>query len=379
MTSLSKGLFSSGISVKSEVFDANTMEWNDSPIGSSIQLAKSKQLLFVVFIHGEDECEGSRKLLDLLSNSECALAKKFGESCVAIKIKNGSESFKQFSQIYPVLLVPSLYFIDSASGVDLEVTAVNAEVTLDRLMASLDKAVVAKVTRDADASKVATAPQQGASAEVAADESGAQATTAAAVPAAANPAATDTVYAELDFRATEVAAPAGASNAATANDTASAAADAGQKQLALDERVARAKEMLEKSRQKKSQEEKEKAKNSELERRALGKNLHEFKRQQEEEQAKRIAEERRKEKAEEAAARERVRAQIAQDRAEKAARFDALKKEEEEKRQQREAEERQRQAQEAERLAAARRAERRRMNEDFADLMACLFCWVPSL
>ena len=44
----------------------------------------------------------------------------------------------QFSAIYPVILVPSIYFIDSQSGVNIETTG--GVVTKEKLMESLNKA-----------------------------------------------------------------------------------------------------------------------------------------------------------------------------------------------------------------------------------------------
>jgi hypothetical protein len=44
----------------------------------------------------------------------------------------------QFSQLYPVVLVPSIYFIDARSGVDIEVTG--GPITKEQLVGSIDKA-----------------------------------------------------------------------------------------------------------------------------------------------------------------------------------------------------------------------------------------------
>lgn len=114
------------------------MEWYEQGVGPAIQKAKADQTLFVVVIHGEDDA--SQSFLKLMDDP--AVLDKLS-SVVAIKILQGSESFKQFSQLYPVLLVPSMYFIDSASGVDLEVTG-GAAATVESLSKSIDKAWAAK-------------------------------------------------------------------------------------------------------------------------------------------------------------------------------------------------------------------------------------------
>merc|ERR1712096_278878 len=58
---------------------------------------------------------------------------------VCISVENGTPTCMQFSSIYPVILVPSVYFIDSSTGVDLEITG--GIVTKESLMASISKAL----------------------------------------------------------------------------------------------------------------------------------------------------------------------------------------------------------------------------------------------
>uniref|UniRef100_A0A8C0UP03 UBX domain-containing protein 4 n=1 Tax=Cyanistes caeruleus TaxID=156563 RepID=A0A8C0UP03_CYACU len=84
---------------------------------------------------------------------------------------------------------------------------------------------------------------------------------------------------------------------------------------------------LEERREEKRKEEEQKEIKKEIERRKTGKEMLEYKRRQEEELTKRMLEERNREKAEEKAARERIRQQIAMDRAERAARFAKSKEE----------------------------------------------------
>uniref|UniRef100_A0A8C3R7T7 UBX domain-containing protein 4 n=1 Tax=Cyanoderma ruficeps TaxID=181631 RepID=A0A8C3R7T7_9PASS len=84
---------------------------------------------------------------------------------------------------------------------------------------------------------------------------------------------------------------------------------------------------LEERREEKRKEEEQKEIKKEIERRKTGKEMLEYKRRQEEELTKRMLEERNREKAEERAARERIRQQIAMDRAERAARFAKSKEE----------------------------------------------------
>jgi len=292
------------------------MDWKSTGIGAAIQAAKADNKLFVVFVHGAESCENSKTFTDILNSDD--VSSEFNSNCVSIRIGYEDEARKQFEQFYPVIIVPALYFIESSSGVNLEVAA--GEVTKEKLMASLTKALGSK------------SPSIGASATPSTDEKCQTATST-----------TDTSPSTSSEQPVEGATSSASSSSANTDP-----------KVALEERVARAKELLEKRRQQKASEEDGKEKNREVERRELGKNLQEFKRQQEEAESLRVAEERKKDKAEEAAARERVRAQIAQDRAEKAARFNQLQQEEADKRNEREAERKAEAAAEAERLAAQR-------------------------
>jgi len=293
------------------------MDWKSTGIGAAIQAAKADNKLFVVFVHGAESCENSKTFTDILNSDD--VSSEFNSNCVSIRIGYEDEARKQFEQFYPVIIVPALYFIESSSGVNLEVAA--GEVTKEKLMASLTKALGSK------------------SPSVAAAD---------ATPSTNEKSQTAT--------STTVTSPSTSSEQPVEGATSSASSSSANTdpKVALEERVARAKELLEKRRQQKASEEDGKEKNREVERRELGKNLQEFKRQQEEAESLRVAEERKKDKAEEAAARERVRAQIAQDRAEKAARFNQLQQEEADKRNEREAERKAEAAAEAERLAAQR-------------------------
>ena len=184
-------------------------------------------------------------------------------------------SCKQFSAIYPVILVPSIYFIDSQSGVNIETTG--GAVTKEKLLESLNKARNSK-------SESMTSPRNERveqARQVLQNEG-------------------------LDDSKSEVAA------AATSTPTTS---------MTLEERVERAKRLLAQKQAEKVLEEKEKEKNSETERREVGKKMAEMKRKQADEEIRKAAEERQKEKEEQRVALEKIREQLAQDRAERAEKF----------------------------------------------------------
>lgn len=90
------------------------------------------------------------------------------------------------------------------------------------------------------------------------------------------------------------------------------------------EKVERARKLIEMQKQQKLEEEREKERLREIERRKMGKNLQSAKRQQQDLELKLAHEERIKEKAAELEARERIRAQIAQDKIERKQREQAL-------------------------------------------------------
>lgn len=91
--------------------------------------------------------------------------------------------------------------------------------------------------------------------------------------------------------------------------------------LSAEEKLNRAKELVEKQRIQKQKEEEEKERQKEIERRKMGQNVQQMKRWQEDQELKQLKEEREREKRENQAARDRVLAQIAQDKAERAAKF----------------------------------------------------------
>lgn len=92
--------------------------------------------------------------MELLSDPE--VAKGLSPNYAAIKVKAGTQSCAQFSQIYPVILVPSIYFIDSATGVDLEVIG-GPNITKETLLASISKVVQAKKASEASNPQLASA------------------------------------------------------------------------------------------------------------------------------------------------------------------------------------------------------------------------------
>ncbi|XP_042611117.1 UBX domain-containing protein 4 [Cyprinus carpio] len=244
------------------------MRWFEGSIPAAIAAAKERRCVFVVVITGSDD-QSAQLMSSWETDSVCEAAQN---CCVAIRVDAESETCVQFSQIYPVVCIPSSFFIGE-NGVPLEVIA--GSVTEDELQRRILR-VTQMHTQQMSAERANQMPVS----EPQAKES-------------------QSVPMEED----------GASGHVTPGED-----------EALDTKVERITKKLEERREQKKKAEEENELKKEMERRKAGKEMLDFKRQQEEEKTKRLLEERNREKAEERAARERVKQQIALDRADRAAR-----------------------------------------------------------
>ncbi|XP_056145669.1 UBX domain-containing protein 4-like isoform X1 [Lampris incognitus] len=94
------------------------MLWSEGSIPAAIASAKQQNFVFVVVITGEDE-----QSAQLMSSWEDEKVSEAAQTCcVAIKVDAKSETCVQFSQIYPVVCIPSSFFI-GGDGTPLEVIA----------------------------------------------------------------------------------------------------------------------------------------------------------------------------------------------------------------------------------------------------------------
>jgi len=290
------------------------MEWFEGSIGEAIQTAKMSKSIFVVVVHGSDDEETSKKFLEVLNDTEIS-SKLKKPNAISIKVQNGSQSCTQFSQIYPVILVPSIYFIDSQSGVNIETTG--GAVDKEKLIESIDKALEGQEKNAATPVGVADS--------------------------IASP-RNERVEQARQVLQTEVAPE-------TTEENKPSTPTAG---LSLEERVERAKRLLADKQAQKVKEEQEKSKNAETERREMGKNIQAMKKKQEDDEIRKAAEERQKEKEEQRLALIKIKEQIAQDRAERSQKFSQEKLEREEKRKEQEKQKLAEEARKAEQIAAER-------------------------
>ncbi|NXG26444.1 UBXN4 protein, partial [Grallaria varia] len=237
---------------------------------------------------------------------------------VAIKINTKSEACLQFSQIYPVVCVPSSFFIGD-NGIPLEVIA--GSVSVEELVTRIHKVKQMHTVKGQplENGSQSSAPCPSSQSDGAPENTQSRAAESCNSPESAMP---ETIRPSTSN---------GGANLAQGSQEATSSADEqvndAQPVNDLTLKVERLTKKLEERREEKRKEEEQKEIKKEIERRKTGKEMLEYKRRQEEEMTKRMLEERNREKAEEKAARERIRQQIAMDRAERAARFAKSKEE----------------------------------------------------
>ncbi|XP_047227391.1 UBX domain-containing protein 4 isoform X2 [Girardinichthys multiradiatus] len=291
----------------------SAMLWFEGSIPEAINAAKQRSLVFVVVIAGKDE--QSKQLMS--SWEDDCVSEEAQNCCVAIKVDAKSDTCVQFSQIYPVVCIPSSFFI-GVSGIPLEVIA--GSVSPDELMKRINK--VKKMHSEGIGGTAATEvqdfmetsppdntateptfiPEVSVGLEMVNDELG---------EAAA--ATKESLSSSVDEDGVLSAKPS-MENSPLCQATCSESEN-------LDSKVERLSKKLEERHEQRKNEQKENDIRNEIERRKMGKKSQEFKRKQDKQKTKQLLEERNREKAEEKAARERVKQQIAMDRAERAASY----------------------------------------------------------
>ncbi|XP_038645850.1 LOW QUALITY PROTEIN: UBX domain-containing protein 4 [Scyliorhinus canicula] len=313
------------------------MRWFSGSIPEAIAFAKQHNAVFIVFIRGDDE--QSTQMAASWEAEEVAEATV--NSFVAIKIDAKSETCVQFSQIYPVVCIPSSFFIGD-NGIPLEVVA--GSVTAVELVARIQK--VKEMHRQKN---VAAAGDNQENHVGQSQASEFPENTQPNVPQVSDTKTTETMATTaLQVRPKESPSKmpglkdhsdhAGPSGNCCFDET-SASSQVGED---LNARVERLTKKLEERREQKKEDELTVSFRIDLFFLPC-KEMVEFKRKQEEDRTKRMLEERSRDKEEERLARERIRQQIALDRAERAARYAKTQEEA---------------------LAAKRASQQRRINEE---------------
>ncbi|XP_037542150.1 UBX domain-containing protein 4 isoform X2 [Nematolebias whitei] len=281
------------------------MFWFQGSIPDAISSAKRHSLIFAVVIAGEDE--QSAQLMSSWEDER--VSETAHRCCVAIKVDAKSDTCVQFSQIYPVVCIPSSFFIGD-NGIPLEVVA--GSVSPDELLKRINKVQQMHIQEHGGAGTVPEPCGPVESAPPAPVLASAREESVGSEAAASEP-------------GTEPHMDKGSISSSVDDDkfsaTRCASDQAAEAEGNLDSKVERFTKKLEEKREQRKKGEEENEITKEMERRKMGKNLQDLKKKQEEENNKRLLEERNREKAEEKAARERVRQQIAMDRADRAARY----------------------------------------------------------
>jgi len=295
------------------------MNWFQGSIPEAISASRSKKTMFVVVVTSEDET--SNKLLANLEESSIA---EFFNSFVTISLKNGSVEAQQFGQLYPLVIIPSIYMI-GLQGSPIEVIGglVDPDVVLHRAQRALELHTASQntptPTQAQPASQPLVQPQVQPPVQPSAQSS--------AQPPAQPPAAVDTAGDVPNVSDNEQESD----QSGAVSDQISGESEATPTEP-LENRVERANELLSALRKKKEDEEREKEKAEERERRERGKQLQQFKQTQKEREQRELTDSHQKQKREEKEALEKIRQQIAQDRADRAARYQTAQATEEERR-----------------------------------------------
>lgn len=218
------------------------------------------------------------------------------DKCVAIKLDHKSEDCNQFSKLYPIVCIPVTYFIGE-NGLPLEV--IGGDLPVDDFVSRANKALEthqktrpinnSTITPTSTNSILHSSPDISSSNQHFVDQE--------------QPARNETT--------SEVPAVPGPSQEPT---------NSSNQEKSLNERVQRAKDLIERRRLEKEEQENQEAKKKESDRRNLGQELAKAKREREERQAQDIVNQIKEDRAKERAHREAVRQQIARDRAEREAR-----------------------------------------------------------
>uniref|UniRef100_A0A0A9WAL0 UBX domain-containing protein 4 n=2 Tax=Lygus hesperus TaxID=30085 RepID=A0A0A9WAL0_LYGHE len=264
------------------------MEWFQGSIPEAIQSSKARKAYFVVYVEGTDD---SSKTTTEVLDRPAVSSKLKGPEFVCIKLPKDSEGHKQFAEIYKMVPVPSVFFIALNGRATEVVVGKTDDTSLENLLSSAIEKCVGELKL-----------------EVASTQS-------APVIAPISPSAS----------AVSSASPQPSSSSLSAVSSASVVTENPKEIISqpteappsLDDRVEKAKQLINQKNEEKRKEEIEKEKAAERERRRVGQEMHKAKLSRQELEMKEALEERKKNSIQEQAARKKILDQIAQDRADR--------------------------------------------------------------
>lgn len=315
------------------------MNWHTGNIAEAVAESKAKDAVFVVYIEGQDEM--SVKLDKFLSDSRIS-SKLMTSDFVAVKVQAESPTYQQFSSLYKVVPVPSIFFIGK-SGTPLDVTTGIIE-NVDELVAKIDKVLIlagkqtnseastSKATENIQAERsIAGAEEKNNKADEVSTESAEATQSEECSSEAAAPEAIATAELLNASEETDIAKPKEASQSASAAVSSSAAAVASmvpgiaplvptppQADGARSTTGADIQQRVEQKKLERQEEQKRLDKENELRRRREGRESQVHQTQTREQELKTMQDRIRRERLQEQQTRERILAQIAADRAEQA-------------------------------------------------------------
>ncbi|XP_049882720.1 UBX domain-containing protein 4 isoform X2 [Pectinophora gossypiella] len=311
------------------------MHWYEGSIAEAVNLSKQRNAIFVVFVEGDNDL--STEMASTIDEGDVVKRLSDPSNFLAIKLKSGSTNYTHFAQIYQFVPVPSLFFI-GRNGTPLEVVCAgvqpeNLATRIDRILEEhhKEKPAGAHPSTSSDNIREQTVNflhAEGTKPQAAKHE--AQPETSSGPPAKVQ----KKEFHEVTKSGKEYdvvcdgdvcvrvpkADDAGPSGAGVEQDKSAPPVEANESTSSMEEKMERAKELIEARKREKAAKEKEAEKQKEMERRAQGQGVAELKKWQADQELKQIQEERKREKMENNLARQRILEQIAQDRAERRAR-----------------------------------------------------------
>ncbi|XP_014785712.1 UBX domain-containing protein 4 [Octopus bimaculoides] len=292
------------------------MLWYEDSIAKAIQVSKDRKCIFLVYVSGEDEL--SKKMDETLAHEAVSDACK---DFVAVKIKSPSDICQQFSQIYPVVFVPSVFFI-GLNGLPIEITPGHLgpeefNKKAQDVIKIHESQLSGAANMDVDKTRAAAAAPVAAAA--------ATPTTSAVTP---EPERLNAAPESMELEHTDQ--PAAESLVAPSAEVPStSAAPDSSASNSLDQRVMYAKEKIQENQEIKQVNEGKKEKEKEINRRQLGKDVQKLRRGQVDRSLKEMQDEIKKEREEDRRARQRIKEEIDRDRAQRKAKYEQEKVERE--------------------------------------------------
>lgn len=336
------------------------MHWYGGTMAEAVNLSKQRNAIFVVFVEGDNDL--SKELAATIDNGLVLKKLTDPNNFLAVKLKSGSENYTYFAQIYQFVPVPSLFFI-GRNGTPLEVVCAGVEpqslaTRIDRILQEHRKLVFGKEdknppqpstsaqnVRDETINFIQSEASQSTSAQKVEKTGETEKLTQAEENSPLEPKVTGTKNAHADepessapaakIAKTEtsnieyevvcdgdvcVRRPKDQAGPSSVEDKPQESVQEIESETNVEDKMERAKELIEARKKEKAAKEKEEERQKEMERRAVGQGVAELKKWQGDQELKQLQEERKREKLENNLARQRILEQIAQDRAERKAR-----------------------------------------------------------